>query len=114
MSNLTFTMLKPDAINNGYMGAILDKIVQSGFKIKAMKYTRLTPETAGQFYDVHKARPFYNDLVKYLRSHGILSPTCNRSHQRLFHMPGPCYPKRRYLAQTMFSIIRQQRQLCVS
>ena len=73
MSNVTFTMLKPDAISNGYTGAILDKIVQAGFKIKAMKYTRLTTETAGQFYAVHQARPFYNDLVKYMSSGPIVA-----------------------------------------
>lgn len=73
MSNLTFTMLKPDAISNGYMGAILDKIIQAGFKIRAMKYTRLTPETAGRFYDIHRARPFYNDLVKYMSSGPIVA-----------------------------------------
>jgi len=73
MSNITFTMLKPDGISNGYTGAILDKIVQAGFKIKAMKYTRLTPETAGQFYAIHSARPFYKDLVSYMSSGPIVA-----------------------------------------
>jgi len=66
-------MLKPDAIGNGYAGAILDKIIQAGFKIRAMKYTRLTAETAGQFYAVHASRPFYNDLVKYMSSGPIIA-----------------------------------------
>ncbi len=72
-SNITFTMLKPDAINNGYIGAILNHIIKAGFKIKAMKYTRLTPERAGEFYAVHKERPFYNDLVSYMSSGPIVA-----------------------------------------
>ncbi|MFI5157027.1 MAG: nucleoside-diphosphate kinase, partial [Chitinophagales bacterium] len=73
MSKRTFTMIKPDAVANGYIGGILDKIIKAGFKIIAMKYTQLTPERAGQFYAVHKARPFYNDLVKYMSSGPIVA-----------------------------------------
>ncbi|MBL0052040.1 MAG: nucleoside-diphosphate kinase [Bacteroidetes bacterium] len=73
MSNITFTMLKPDAVGNGHTGAILDHIIKSGFGIVAMKYLQLTPERAGQFYEVHKARPFYNDLVKYMSSGPIVA-----------------------------------------
>jgi nucleoside-diphosphate kinase len=73
MSNKTFTMIKPDAVGNGHTGAILDKIIKAGFKITAMKYMQLTPERAGQFYAVHKARPFYNDLVKYMSSGQIVA-----------------------------------------
>ena len=69
----TFTMLKPDAVQNGYIGAILDKITGAGFKIVAMKYTALTPELAGKFYEVHKERPFYGDLVKYMSSGPIVA-----------------------------------------
>jgi nucleoside-diphosphate kinase len=72
-SNRTFTMIKPDGVSNGYIGAILDKITSAGFKIIAMKYTRLTPEAAGNFYEVHKGRPFYNDLVKYMSSGNIVA-----------------------------------------
>jgi nucleoside-diphosphate kinase len=72
MSNRTFTMIKPDAVSNGHTGAILDKIIKAGFKIIAMKYTQLTPERAGQFYAVHKARPFYGELVKYMSSGPIV------------------------------------------
>src|SRR6185436_2310583 len=72
MSNKTFTMIKPDAVGNGHTGAILDKIIKAGFKIVAMKYTQLTPERAGQFYAVHKARPFYGELVKYMSSGPIV------------------------------------------
>jgi nucleoside-diphosphate kinase len=73
MSNITFTMLKPDAVENNYIGAILQKINEAGFRIKAMKYTRLMPEVAGRFYAVHAERPFYNDLVKYMSSGPIVA-----------------------------------------
>jgi nucleoside-diphosphate kinase len=66
-------MIKPDAVANGHIGGILDKIIKAGFKITAMKYTQLTPKRAGQFYDVHKERPFYNDLVKYMSSGPIVA-----------------------------------------
>lgn len=72
-TNRTFTMIKPDAVQNGHIGAILDKITGAGFKIIAMKYTRLTPETAGMFYAVHKERPFYKDLVNYMSSGPIVA-----------------------------------------
>lgn len=66
-------MLKPDAVGNGNIGAILDKITGAGFKIIAMKYTRLTTETAGLFYEIHKERPFYKDLVSYMSSGPIVA-----------------------------------------
>jgi len=72
-TNRTFTMIKPDGVQNGHIGAILDHITKAGFRIIAMKYTRLTPETAGQFYAVHKERPFYKDLVSYMSSGPIVA-----------------------------------------
>ena len=72
-SNRSFTMIKPDAVGNGHIGAILDKITGAGFKIIAMKYLRLTPESAGLFYAIHKARPFYKDLVSYMSSGPIVA-----------------------------------------
>ena len=72
-TNKTFTMIKPDAVANGHIGAILDQIIKGGFKITAMKYIWLTPEKAGQFYAVHKARPFYNDLVSFMSSGPIVA-----------------------------------------
>lgn len=69
----TFTMIKPDGVANGYTGAILNKIIEGGFKIVAMKYLQLTPERAGEFYAVHKERPFYGDLVKYMSSGPIIA-----------------------------------------
>jgi nucleoside-diphosphate kinase len=66
--NKTFTMIKPDAVGNGHAGKILDAIQEAGFKIIALKYTRLTSENAGKFYEVHKERPFYGELVEYMSS----------------------------------------------
>ncbi len=73
MSNRTFTMIKPDATSKGYTGAILDQIIKTGFSVKAMKWTKLTVEQAGQFYEVHKERPFYNDLVAFMSSGPIVA-----------------------------------------
>tara|TARA_Y100001954_G_scaffold201116_1_gene220244 strand:+ start:281 stop:697 length:417 start_codon:yes stop_codon:yes gene_type:complete len=73
MSNITFTMLKPDSIRSGNIGAILDKIVKSGFKIKAMKFTKMTNEKASKFYAIHCERPFFKDLVDYMTSGPIVA-----------------------------------------
>jgi nucleoside-diphosphate kinase len=66
-------MLKPDAIENGHMGKIIDMIIQAGFEIKAMKLTRLTTEQAQEFYAVHSERPFYGELVEYMTSGPIVA-----------------------------------------
>lgn len=71
--NRTFTMLKPDAIENGHMGKIIDMIIQAGFSIKAMKFTRLTEDQAKKFYEVHSERPFYGELVEYMTSGPIVA-----------------------------------------
>jgi nucleoside-diphosphate kinase len=73
MSNRTFTMVKPDATSKGYTGAILDQIVKAGFSIKAMKWIKLTPTQAGAFYEVHKERPFYGELVEFMSSGPIVA-----------------------------------------
>ena len=72
-TNRTFTMIKPDAVANGHIGAILNDIIADGFKIVAMKYTQLSPEMAGQFYAVHKERGFFNDLVSFMSSGPIVA-----------------------------------------
>ena len=71
--NRTFTMLKPDAIENGHMGKIIDMIIQAGFSIKAMKLTQLSTEQAQKFYEVHAERPFYGELVEYMTSGPIVA-----------------------------------------
>ncbi len=73
MSNRTLTMIKPDAMKKGYAGAILDMIIKDGFRITALKLTRLTPEKAAEFYAVHKERPFYGELVEYMSSGPIIA-----------------------------------------
>ncbi|MFN7822078.1 MAG: nucleoside-diphosphate kinase [Bacteroidota bacterium] len=73
MSNRTFTMIKPDATAKGYTGGILDQIVQAGFSIRAMKWTRLTAEQAGRVYAVHSERPFYGELVSFMSSGPIVA-----------------------------------------
>ena len=66
-------MLKPDAIENGHMGKIIDVIINAGFKIKAMKYTTLSVAQAQDFYAVHSERPFYGELVDYMTSGPIVA-----------------------------------------
>jgi nucleoside-diphosphate kinase len=66
-------MLKPDAIEIGHMGKILDMIIQAGFTVKAMKLTQLTTEQAQKFYEVHAERPFYGELVEYMTSGPIVA-----------------------------------------
>ncbi|MFM1884705.1 MAG: hypothetical protein RL168_889 [Bacteroidota bacterium] len=73
MSNRTFTMIKPDAVENGHIGAILEKINGAGFRIVAMKLTQLSRNEAGQFYAVHAERPFYGELVEYMTSGPIVA-----------------------------------------
>lgn len=72
-TNRTFTMLKPDAVANGYIGGILKMINEAGFRIVALKYTKLSVESAGKFYEVHKERPFYGELVDYMSSGPIVA-----------------------------------------
>ncbi len=72
-TNRTFTMIKPDAVANGHIGAILDQITKAGFKIVAMKYNSLSPEMAGKFYDIHRERPFFKDLVSFMSSGPIVA-----------------------------------------
>jgi nucleoside-diphosphate kinase len=72
-TNRTFTMIKPDAVGNNYIGGVLKMINEAGFRIVAMKYTRLSKESAGEFYSVHSARPFYGELVDYMSSGPIVA-----------------------------------------
>ena len=66
-------MIKPDAVANGHIGAILDQIIKAGFAIKAMKLTALSEAKAGEFYAVHKERPFYKDLVGFMSQGPIVA-----------------------------------------
>lgn len=72
-SNRTFTMIKPDAVKAGHIGGILNDICAAGFKIVAMKFTKLSKAKAGDFYAVHKERPFYGELVSFMSSGPIIA-----------------------------------------
>lgn len=80
MSNRTFTMIKPDAVKAGHIGNILEKITGAGFKIVAMKMTRLSQDTAGAFYAVHKERPFYQELVDFMSSGPIVAAVLEKEN----------------------------------
>ena len=73
MSNLTFTMVKPEAVEAGNTGAILNKIENAGFRVVAMKKVLLSKKRAGEFYAVHRERPFYGELVDYMSSGPIIA-----------------------------------------
>ena len=80
MSNITFTMIKPDAVADGHIGAILGKIAEAGFKIKAMKLTQLTVADAQKFYAVHSERPFYGELVDFMSSGPIVAAVLEKDN----------------------------------
>lgn len=80
MGNITFTMIKPDATGKGHTGGILDAIIKGGFKIKAMKWTKLSLEQAGSFYEVHKERPFYESLTRFMSSGPIVAAVLEKEN----------------------------------
>ena len=73
-------MIKPDAVENGHIGAILEKINSAGFKIIAMKYTKLSLEKAQKFYEVHKDRPFFNELVTFMSRGPIVAAILEKNN----------------------------------
>ena len=80
MKNITFTMLKPDSVSKGNIGKIIDKIIQDGFEIVAMKYTRLSIEDASEFYSIHSERPFFGDLISYMTSGPIVAAVLKKEN----------------------------------
>jgi len=78
--NTTFTMIKPDAVEKGYIGGILKKINEAGFKIIAMKLTKLTTERASEFYKIHEEKPFFRDLITYMTSGPIVSAVLQKEN----------------------------------
>ena len=79
-TNRTFTMLKPDSIEKGYTGAILEKINAAGFKIVAMKMTQMTKRDAENFYAIHKDRPFFSELVEYMTRGPIVAAVLEKDN----------------------------------
>ena len=73
-------MIKPDAVEDGHIGAILNDINAAGFRIVAMKYTKLSAEQAGKFYEVHQERPFYGELVSFMSSGPIVAAILEKDH----------------------------------
>lgn len=73
-------MIKPDAVKDGNSGAILEMIEKAGFRIEAIKMTHLTDTRAGQFYEVHKERPFYKDLCRYMSSGAIIAAVLEKEN----------------------------------
>lgn len=78
--NITFTMIKPDAVEANNIGPILSMINKAGFKILAMKYMKLTKAQAGQFYAVHKERPFYGELTEYMSNGPIVAAILSKDN----------------------------------
>ena len=77
---ITFTMIKPDAIADGHIGAILEKISKAGFKFKALKLIQLTVADAKKFYEVHSERPFYGELVDFMSSGPIVAAVLEKDN----------------------------------
>lgn len=73
MNSRTFTMIKPDAMKNGHAGAILDKIIKAGFRIVALKQTKVSLEGAEAFYAIHRERPFFGELTQFMSSGVIIA-----------------------------------------
>ena len=76
----TFTMLKPDSVEKGYIGAILEKITDAGFKIVAMKLTHMTQSDAETFYAIHSERPFFGELVSFMTSGPIVAAVLEKEN----------------------------------
>ena len=79
-SNRTFTMLKPDSIEQGYMLPILNMIKEAGFKIIALKYKKMTKEEAEQFYSVHSDKPFFKDLIQFMTRGPIVAAALEKDN----------------------------------
>jgi len=79
-TNQTFTMIKPDAVSNGHIGAILNKITAAGFSISALKMTQLTKTDAEAFYAIHRERPFFGELVSFMTSGPIVAAVLEKEN----------------------------------
>ena len=80
MANTTLMMIKPDAVENGHIGNILEKVTSAGFSIKALKLTQLTVDNAESFYEVHKERPFFGELVTFMTRGPIVAAVLEKEN----------------------------------
>ena len=80
MANTTLMMIKPDAVENGHIGNILEKVTNAGFQIKALKLTQLSKNDAERFYEVHKERPFYGELVAFMSRGPIVAAVLEKDN----------------------------------
>lgn len=78
--NRTFTMLKPDSIEQGFMLPILNMIENAGFKIIALKYKKMSKEEAENFYSIHSDKPFFNDLVNFMTRGPIIAAALEKEN----------------------------------
>ena len=78
MNNLTFAIIKPDAVKNGYSGLIIDRIIKNDFKILGMKFMRMTKAQAEGFYEIHKDKPFYDELTSFMSSGSCIVLALNK------------------------------------
>ena len=78
--NITLTMVKPDAVRDGNIGNILADIERAGFRIKALRYYHMNPDVAGRFYEVHKERPFYGELVEFMSGGPIVAAVLEKDN----------------------------------
>ena len=78
MNNLTFAIIKPDAVKNGYSGLIIDRIIKDDFKILGMKFMRMTKAQAEGFYEIHKDKPFYDELTSFMSSGSCIVIALNK------------------------------------
>ncbi|OUW34940.1 MAG: nucleoside-diphosphate kinase [Flavobacteriaceae bacterium TMED179] len=80
MTSITLMMIKPDAVENGYIGKIIEKVTSSGFKIRALKLTQLSKQDAERFYHVHKERSFYPELVNFMSRSPIVAAVLEKKN----------------------------------
>ena len=80
MANTTLMMIKPDAVDNGHIGNILEKVTSAGFSIKALKLTQLTVDNAESFYEVHKERPFFGELITFMTRGPIVAAVLEKEN----------------------------------
>ena len=80
MANTTLMMIKPDAVENGHIGNILEKVTSADFSIKALKLTQLTVDNAESFYEVHKERPFFGELITFMTRGPIVAAVLEKEN----------------------------------